>query len=118
MRKKVIALLRSSGRAYHHVPSSLDLTYSGACLFPARLRLVARERLTAVSALQTVTASRPLEVARIRKDFPILSRRVHGKRLVFLDSAASAQKPQAVIDAERHLYEAEYANVHREGVFD
>jgi cysteine desulfurase/selenocysteine lyase len=41
---------------------------------------------------------------------------VHGKRLVFLDSAASAQKPQAVIDAERHLYEAEYANVHR-GVY-
>jgi len=69
-----------------------------------------------VSALQTVTASRSLDVARIRADFPILSRRVHGKRLVFLDSAASAQKPQAVIDAERHFYEAEYANVHR-GVY-
>jgi len=69
-----------------------------------------------VSALQTVTASRSLDVAGIRADFPILSRRVHGKRLVFLDSAASAQKPQAVIDAERHFYEAEYANVHR-GVY-
>jgi cysteine desulfurase/selenocysteine lyase len=77
---------------------------------------VARERLAAVSALQTVTASPSLDVARIRADFPILSRRVHGKRLVFLDSAASAQKPQAVIDAERHFYEAEYANVHR-GVY-
>ena len=69
-----------------------------------------------MSALQTVTASRSLDVTRIRADFPILSRRVHGKRLVFLDSAASAQKPQAVIDAERHFYEAEYANVHR-GVY-
>ena len=69
-----------------------------------------------MSALQTVTASRSLDVARIRADFPILSRRVHGKRLVFLDSAASAQKPQAVIDAERHFYETEYANVHR-GVY-
>jgi len=69
-----------------------------------------------VSALQTIATPRSLDVARIRADFPILSRRVHGKRLVFLDSAASAQKPQAVIDAERHFYEAEYANVHR-GVY-
>jgi cysteine desulfurase/selenocysteine lyase len=69
-----------------------------------------------MSALQTVTASRSLDVACIRADFPILSRRVHGKRLVFLDSAASAQKPLAVIDAERDFYEAEYANVHR-GVY-
>jgi cysteine desulfurase/selenocysteine lyase len=57
-----------------------------------------------------------LDVARIRRDFPIFSRPVQGKRLVFLDSAASAQKPRSVIDAERHLYEAEYANVHR-GVY-
>ena len=57
-----------------------------------------------------------LDVARIRQDFPILSRGIRGKRLVFLDSAASAQKPRTVIDAERHLYETEYANVHR-GVY-
>ena len=42
---------------------------------------------------------RPFEVERIRRDFPILSRSMRGKPLVFLDSAASAQKPQAVIDA-------------------
>lgn len=54
-----------------------------------------------------------LDVARIRRDFPILSRTVHGKRLVFLDSAASAQKPTAVIETERAVYEREYANVHR-----
>lgn len=56
------------------------------------------------------------DLERVRADFPILARKVHGKRLAFLDSAASAQKPQAVIDAVRHCYEAEYANVHR-GVY-
>jgi cysteine desulfurase/selenocysteine lyase len=56
------------------------------------------------------------DLERVRSDFPILARKVHGQRLVFLDSAASAQKPRAVIDAVRHCYEAEYANVHR-GVY-
>jgi cysteine desulfurase/selenocysteine lyase len=52
-------------------------------------------------------------VAEIRKDFPILSQQVHGRKLVFLDSAASAQKPRAVIDAMVHSMETQYANVHR-----
>lgn len=52
-------------------------------------------------------------VDRVRADFPILSREVYGKPLTYLDNAASAQKPQAVIDAVRNAYEAEYANVHR-----
>ncbi|MFN3233263.1 MAG: cysteine desulfurase [Alphaproteobacteria bacterium] len=56
------------------------------------------------------------DVERIRADFPILHKPVYDKRLVFLDSAASAQKPQAVIDAEAHVYESEYANIHR-GVY-
>lgn len=60
--------------------------------------------------------SAPYDVEAVRADFPILSRPVHGKQLVFLDSAASAQKPQAVIDAELNCYSAEYANVHR-GVY-
>ena len=55
----------------------------------------------------------PLNVARIREDFPILSQTVRGKPLVFLDSAASAQKPRAVIDAMRTTMETQYANVHR-----
>lgn len=55
----------------------------------------------------------PYDVARVRKDFPILSREVYGKPLIYLDNAASAQKPRAVIDAMTHLMEAEYANVHR-----
>jgi cysteine desulfurase/selenocysteine lyase len=53
------------------------------------------------------------DLAAIRKDFPILSQQVHGKKLVFLDSAASAQKPRAVIDAMVYSMEKEYANVHR-----
>jgi len=57
-----------------------------------------------------------LDVARIREDFPILKETVHGKPLVFLDSAASAQKPQVVIDAMAHFYAHEYANIHR-GVY-
>lgn len=54
-----------------------------------------------------------LDVERIRADFPILSREVYGKPLVYLDSAASAQKPKAVIDAVNEVYSHEYANVHR-----
>lgn len=48
-----------------------------------------------------------------RADFPILSREVHGKPLVFLDSAASSQKPQAVLDAMRRFAATSYANIHR-----
>lgn len=53
------------------------------------------------------------DVEAIRRDFPILSREVNGKPLVYLDNGASAQKPRAVIDAIRISYEHEYANVHR-----
>ena len=53
------------------------------------------------------------DVAKIRADFPILSRQVNGKPLVYLDNGASAQKPQVVIDAVTHAYSMEYANVHR-----
>jgi cysteine desulfurase / selenocysteine lyase len=53
------------------------------------------------------------DITRIRADFPILSREVYGKPLVYLDNAASAQKPKAVIDAMIHSMTAEYANVHR-----
>jgi cysteine desulfurase/selenocysteine lyase len=61
-------------------------------------------------------AARGLDIARVRHDFPILSRKVHGRPLVFLDSGASAQKPRQVIDAVAHCYAHEYANVHR-GVY-
>lgn len=57
-----------------------------------------------------------LDVAKVRADFPILSETVYGKPLTFLDTAASAQKPRAVIEAETRLYEGYYANIHR-GVY-
>ncbi len=53
------------------------------------------------------------DVTEIRRDFPILSREVNGKPLVYLDNGASAQKPQVVIDAITRAYAEEYANVHR-----
>src|SRR6266436_388263 len=56
-------------------------------------------------------------VADIRNDFPILSRQVHGKPLVYLDSTASSQKPRAVIDAMSSYYQHSHANVHR-GVYE
>ena len=53
------------------------------------------------------------DVGRIREDFPILGLQVHGKPLVYLDNAASAQKPKAVLDRLHQAYTSEYANVHR-----
>ena len=53
------------------------------------------------------------DVAALREQFPILSRQVHGKPLVYLDNAATTQKPQAVIDALVDYYTNANANVHR-----
>jgi len=53
------------------------------------------------------------DVARVREDFPILGMQVYGKPLVYLDNAASAQKPKAVLDRLTQAYTSEYANVHR-----
>ena len=71
------------------------------------------------SALKTSTGTRSkvpesgFDVTRIRQDFPILSRTVNGKPLIYLDNAASAQKPQAVIDAIQRYYSHNHANIHR-----
>src|SRR5881628_740610 len=53
------------------------------------------------------------DVTRIRQDFPALAMQVYGKPLIYLDNAASAQKPQAVLDRLSQAYTTEYANVHR-----
>jgi len=58
-------------------------------------------------------APAPYDVAAIRADFPILSQKVHGKPLVYLDNGASAQKPSQVLDTIERAYAEEYANVHR-----
>ena len=58
-------------------------------------------------------AEKPFEIAQVRQDFPALSLRVHGKPLVYLDNAASTQKPEAVLDAADRCYREYYSNVHR-----
>ena len=60
-----------------------------------------------------MTAAAPLDTAAIREQFPILSREVHGRPLVYLDNAATTQKPQSVIDALSHYYSTMNANIHR-----
>ncbi len=73
------------------------------------------ESVFTVNPSQTVNQSdaKPLDVARIRADFPILSRTVNGKPLVYLDNAATTQKPKPVIAAVQHVYESMNANIHR-----
>lgn len=61
----------------------------------------------------SITDTSGLDLAAIRKQFPILSEKVHDRPLVFLDSAASAQKPDAVINAMVHTMHHQYANIHR-----
>ncbi|MEX0737386.1 MAG: aminotransferase class V-fold PLP-dependent enzyme, partial [Bacteroidota bacterium] len=55
----------------------------------------------------------PFDVERLRRDFPILRTAVRGKPLIYLDNAATTQKPQVMIDALRRYYEAQNANIHR-----
>jgi len=68
-----------------------------------------RERMATIAR----SPSAVLDVERIRRDFPILARRVHGKPLVYLDNAATTQKPQQVIDRLVRYYGEENANIHR-----
>lgn len=63
--------------------------------------------------IQNSGSSRPFDVAAIRRDFPILNQKIHGKQLVWLDNAATTQKPQRVIDALSHYYAHDNSNIHR-----
>src|SRR5690242_13775769 len=65
------------------------------------------------AAVRPVSAEPAFDLDRVRADFPILSREVHGRPLVYLDNGASTQKPRAVIDAVSGCYEGYYANVER-----
>jgi cysteine desulfurase / selenocysteine lyase len=67
----------------------------------------------AVPAREGASASRPYDVERVRRDFPILTRTVHGRPLVYLDSAASAQRPIPVLKAVEDYETRSHANVHR-----
>jgi cysteine desulfurase/selenocysteine lyase len=68
------------------------------------------------SASRALTAG-GLDVARVRQEFPCLQQSIHGRPLVFLDTAASAQKPAVVIDQMAQVLRHDYANIHR-GVYD
>src|SRR5258707_5301926 len=63
--------------------------------------------------MHPAVANGSYDVARVREDFPALAMKVYGKPLVYLDNAASAQKPNAVLDRMMEAYKSEYANVHR-----
>jgi len=72
--------------------------------------------MTVVSSRQAVSTeceSNEFDVYKIRSDFPILAETVRGKPLIYLDNAATSQKPRAVIDAISHVYEHDYSNIHR-----
>jgi cysteine desulfurase / selenocysteine lyase len=66
-----------------------------------------------LTAKRRVASEQTLDVERIRQDFPILRQQVNGRPLVYLDNAATTQKPQAVIDAVHRFYSSENANIHR-----
>ncbi|HEY4263214.1 MAG TPA: cysteine desulfurase, partial [Schlesneria sp.] len=69
--------------------------------------------LSGNSGATPATGARPFDVASIRKDFPVLNQQVHGKPLVWLDNAATTQKPQSVIDSISNYYSKDNSNIHR-----
>ena len=64
-----------------------------------------------MNIMHPALANGGFDVARVREDFPILAMKVYGKPLIYLDNAASAQKPKAVLDRIQQAYTSEYANV-------
>src|SRR4026207_914897 len=66
-----------------------------------------------MTASSVIEKEPKVDWSRVRSDFPILNQEVNGRPLVYLDNAATTQKPKAVIDALRHYYEHDNANVHR-----
>src|SRR5664280_2954694 len=80
--------------------SRCEIRWSGAC------------SINSMSALVS-TVEAGFDVEKVREDFPVLKQKVHGKPLVYLDNAATSQKPLAVIEAIRKFYEVDCANIHR-----
>ncbi len=70
-------------------------------------------RIERAGSLSTIVPAKGFDPERVRRDFPILERKVHGKPLVYLDNGATAQKPRAVIDAVSDYYERTNSNIHR-----
>ena len=72
---------------------------------------------TTLRPREAPTAAPGYDVHKVREDFPILATRMNDRPLVYLDTAASAQKPRVVIETLKSFYERDYANIHR-GVYD
>src|ERR1035438_8809992 len=68
---------------------------------------------TTAEAVAPTKPKRMIDWSAMRADFPILHQKVHGQPLIYFDNAATTQKPRAVLDALRHYYEHDNANVHR-----
>src|SRR5690606_6186517 len=83
-------------------------------LFIATGRTTIRVEMTKLSEMPVVAAT--FDPLAVRREFPILQTRMNGKPLVYLDNAATTQKPRAVIDAITHYYTHDNANIHR-GVY-
>jgi cysteine desulfurase/selenocysteine lyase len=98
-------------------PAELSLGYSFLNeirqLVPPAVSEVAEPSRISPDGVATDLSSQPFEVGAVRRDFPILEERVHGKPLVWLDNAATTQKPKSVIDRLSHFYSHENSNIHR-----
>jgi cysteine desulfurase/selenocysteine lyase len=71
------------------------------------------QRLFSTKSAPDTGGSRPLDIPAIRKDFPVLNQKIHGKQLAWMDNGATTQKPQSVIDAISRFYENDNSNIHR-----
>ncbi len=102
----------------HLAPDVVHVLLDGRIVATGGPELAQRIESSGFDSFKDEVAARmtALDVARIKADFPILKRQVHGKRLVYLDSAATSQKPLAVLDAMDRYYREYNANVHR-GVY-
>jgi cysteine desulfurase/selenocysteine lyase len=107
-----------SGAPLQPSPSEISLGYSFLNdirqLVPAETIVLAEPPRVSSDALPSLgLSSQPFDVQAIRRDFPILEERVHGKPLIWLDNAATTQKPKSVIDRLSHFYLHENSNIHR-----
>ncbi|MDD5585953.1 MAG: SufS family cysteine desulfurase [Alphaproteobacteria bacterium] len=114
LQRQGYAILRiSNDEIRNNLPGVVEMIIKQA----ETMRLQPKRHATGTCACARTSApppNLPLEGGGIyRADFPILAQKVHGKPLVYLDNAASAQKPRAVLDAMQRFYENDYANIHR-----
>ena len=119
---EIVALVGQSGAGKSsllHIAGLLEAPTSGEI----HIEGIAASRLPDFSAVtlelrpdavpDLAQSGRPFDANSVKRDFPILQTQVHGKPLIWLDNAATTQKPQAVIDRLSHFYEHENSNIHR-----